>query len=87
MNNEFIPVILGIDVGAYSVARTIYEHYKIKSIVIGKYTYWMTKYSKITDVLTIDNMTEEKLINFLIELIYITKYDIDNKNPPSTSLV
>lgn len=68
MNNEFIPVILGIDVGAYSVARTIYEHYKIKSIVIGKYTYWMTKYSKITDVLTIDNMTEEKLINFLIEL-------------------
>ena len=36
MNNEFIPVILGIDVGAYSVARTIYEHYKIKSIVIGK---------------------------------------------------
>ena len=62
MNNEFIPVILGIDVGAYSVARTIYEHYKIKSIVIGKYTYWMTKYSKITDVLTIDNMTEEYTI-------------------------
>ena len=68
MNNEFIPVILGIDVGAYSVARTIYEHYKIKSIIIGKYNYWMTKYSKITDVLTINNMTEDKLIDFLVEL-------------------
>lgn len=72
MTNEFIPIILGIDVGAYSIARTIYEHYKIKSIIIGKYNYWMTKYSKITEVLTVDNMTEEKLINFLIELK--TKY-------------
>lgn len=68
MTNEFIPVILGIDVGAYSVARTIYEHYKIKSIVIGKYTYWMTKMSKITKVLTVEDMNEEKLVNFLIEL-------------------
>lgn len=68
MTKEFIPVILGIDVGAYSVARTIYEHYNIKSIIIGKYNYWMTKCSKITDVLTVDNMTEDKLINFLIEL-------------------
>ena len=64
MNNEFIPVILGIDVGAYSVARTIYEHYKIKSIVIGKYTYWMTKYSKITDVLTIDNIKDDFMKTF-----------------------
>ena len=36
MNNNFKPVILGIDVGAYSVARCIYEHYNIKSIIVGK---------------------------------------------------
>lgn len=68
MKNDFIPVILGIDMGAYSVARTIYEHYNVKSIIIGKYNYWMTKVSKITEVLTIEDMNEEKLINFLIEL-------------------
>ena len=68
MNNNFKPVILGIDVGAYSVARCIYEHYNIKSIIVGKYKYWMTSYSKITEVLTIDDMNEDKLIDFLIEL-------------------
>lgn len=68
MKNEFIPVVLGIDVGAYSVARCIYEHYNIKSIIVGKYKYWMTSYSKICDVLTIEDMNEEKLVNFLIDL-------------------
>ena len=58
---KFQPVILGIDVGAYSIARTFYEFYKVKTIIIGKYTYWMTNYSK-------NNMTEEKLIDFLIKL-------------------
>ena len=67
MNNNFKPVILGIDVGAYSVARCIYEHYNIISIIVGKYKYWMTSYSKITEVLTIDDMTEDKLIDFLID--------------------
>lgn len=68
MKEDFKPVILGIDVGAYSVARCFYEHYNIKSIIVGKYRYWMTNYSKITDVLTVDDMTEDKLINFLINL-------------------
>ena len=40
----------------------------IKSIIVGKYKYWMTSYSKITEVLTIDDMTEDKLIDFLIDL-------------------
>lgn len=65
---EFIPVVLGIDVGAYSVARTFYEFYGVKTIIIGKYNYWMTSYSKITETLIVHDMTEERLINFLIEL-------------------
>lgn len=67
-NIKFKPVILGIDVGAYSIARTFYEFYKVKSIVVGKYTYWMTSYSHITEPMIVSNMTEEKLIDFLKDL-------------------
>ena len=64
----FKPVILGIDVGAYSIARTFYEYYQVKSIIIGKSTYWMTSYSKITEPVVIEDMTDEKLIDYLIDL-------------------
>ena len=67
-NVSFRPVVLGTDVGAYSIARTFYEFYNVKTIVVGKYTYWMTAYSKITIPLVVSDMTEEKLINFLVEL-------------------
>ncbi len=67
-NIEFIPVILGIDVGAYSIARTFYEHYKIKSIIVGKCTYWMTCYSNITIPYIVNDMNEEVLIKFLMDL-------------------
>ena len=67
-NKDFIPVVLGTDVGAYSIARTFYEFYGVKTIVIGKYYYWMTAYSKITEPMTVEGMEEESLIKFLIEL-------------------
>ena len=67
-NVKFKPVVLGIDVGAYSIARTFYEFYGVKTIVVGKYTYWMTSYSKITEALIVNDMTEERLIDFLVEL-------------------
>lgn len=65
---EFIPVIIGIDVGAYSIARTFYEHYKVKSIIIGKYTYWMTNYSKITKTYAISSTKEDDLVKCLRNL-------------------
>lgn len=65
---NFIPVVLGIDVGAYSIARTFYEFYNVKTIVVGKYHYWMTSYSKITESLIVNDMSEENLVNFLVEL-------------------
>lgn len=67
-NREFIPVVLGIDVGAYSIARTFYEHYKVKTIIVGKCTYWMTSYSKITETYIVNDMKEDILIKFLVEL-------------------
>ena len=67
-NVNFKPVVLGIDVGAYSIARTFYEFYGVKTIVVGKYTYWMTAYSKITEPMIVNDMNEERLIDFLVEL-------------------
>ena len=32
---EFIPVLLGGDINAYSVARAFYEEYQVKSLVFG----------------------------------------------------
>ena len=33
---EFIPVLLGGDINACSVARAFYEEYQVKSLVYGK---------------------------------------------------
>ncbi len=66
--NNFKPVVLGIDVGAYSIARTFYEFYGVKTIVVGKYTYWMTSYSNITEPLIVNDMNEKRLIDFLVDL-------------------
>lgn len=75
---KFKPVILGIDIGSYSIVRTIYEFYKIKSIVIGKYKYWMTSYSKITETYELKDNNEAKVLDFLIKL---------KQNYPDTKLL
>ena len=38
---DFVPVVLGIDVGAYSLARTFYEYYQVKTLILasGPLTY------------------------------------------------
>lgn len=65
---EFRPVILGTDIGSYSISRTFYEYYNVKSIIVGKYNYWMTHYSNITETYVVNDMSVDKLIKFLIEL-------------------
>lgn len=65
---EFRPVILGTDIGSYSISRMFYEYYNVKSIIVGKYNYWMTHYSNITETYVVSDMSVDKLIKFLIEL-------------------
>ena len=46
---EFIPVLLGGDINAYSVARAFYEEYQVKSLVFGKYQTGPAYRSQIID--------------------------------------
>ena len=44
---EFVPLLFGSDLGAYSMARAFYEEYGVKSQVYGKYAASPCNYSRI----------------------------------------
>lgn len=43
----FVPVIVGGDVGAYSVARAFHQEYGVRSHVISQHATWVVRYSRI----------------------------------------
>lgn len=49
MRNDFIPVLLGADINAYSMARAFYEAYGVTSIVYGIYPASVCAGSKMID--------------------------------------
>jgi D-aspartate ligase len=53
---KFMPVIIGGDINAYSVARAFHEEYQIKSIVVSREKWGPSADSKI-----IDNIYEQQL--------------------------
>lgn len=66
---NFLPVILGTDINAYSIARTIHENYGIISKLFGAKVLPQTSNSKILDRTVIDTFLEndcflEVLIDF-----------------------
>ncbi len=60
-SKKLIPVLLGADIGIYSIARSFFEKYKIKSKVFCKCTIWTINYSKIIDYQIIENFDQEIL--------------------------
>lgn len=46
----FIPIILGTDIGAYSMARAFYEGYGVRCLCIGRERIGSTDYSSFIDV-------------------------------------
>lgn len=68
---DFIGIILGGDINSYAVSRAFYEKYKIKTIILGKYPIYPTKYSKITKCYYNQNILDEKVL--FKELLKIDK--------------
>lgn len=79
-DKEFIPVLLGGDVSNYSMARSFYEAFKIKSIVAGKQPIYPTTHTKL-----IDGFYNEKIEEPSIFLSMMN--EIDTKFPNKTKIL
>ncbi|MBE9388501.1 hypothetical protein [Vagococcus salmoninarum] len=66
MKKDFLAVILGTDVNAYGMARSVHIAYDEKSLCVGKGRLMMTADSKICDVDVIYSQTDEAFISELI---------------------
>ena len=47
---DFVPLLIGADMNAYSVARALHEQYGVVSHALGRFAAGDTKYSRITSV-------------------------------------
>ena len=57
---EFLPVLLGSDMNAYGMARSFYEAYGIKPLVLGRSNLSATQHSDILTLRVIENLNEEE---------------------------
>lgn len=71
MKQKFVAVLLGTDANSYGMARSFYEEYNIKSIVLGKARLYATKYSDIVQVKTFDNFDKQEV--FIEKIMEIAK--------------
>lgn len=49
-NDDFVPVILGTNVNAYNIARSLHEAFGVRSLALGRFALRETAHSKIIDV-------------------------------------
>lgn len=60
VNQPFIPVLLGANIGVYSIARTFHEAYGVKSISVSRLLIGPIKYSTIIHPVLEPNMEQKK---------------------------
>lgn len=70
---KFIPVLIGADIGTYSIARTFYEEYGVKSKTFSQEVLGAINNSKLIDMTLIPNLTKEKLLQELKDFAKKTK--------------
>lgn len=69
VDREFVPVILGADITAYSLVRSFYEEYKVKSIVVSRLQAKIISESKICENRVFAGLDDaEVLVDTLINL-------------------
>lgn len=73
MKKDFIPVLIGADIGTYSIARSFYLEYGVISKIFSQEVLGATNNSRIIDQTTISNLTSEKLISELKKYAKETK--------------
>lgn len=69
--NSFLPVILGGDFAAYSLARTFHEEYNVKAVAVCTQKGWLNTYTDIMDTIIEPDFTEKDV--FLKTLIKIAE--------------
>ncbi len=75
--HNFIPLLFAGDINSYSMARSFFEAYRIKSIVYGKYHTGPNCNSKILEYRNKENIEEEK--TFLEVVNNVAKKNPDKK--------
>ena len=70
---EFIPVLIGADIGTYSIARSFYLEYGIKSKTFSQEVLGAVNNSRLIDMTIIPNLTKEKLLKELKDFAKKTK--------------
>lgn len=70
---EFIPVLIGADIGTYSIARSFYEEYGVKSKTFSQEVLGAINNSRLIDMTIIPNLTKEKLLKELKDFAKKTK--------------
>ncbi len=65
IEQDFIPVLIGADIGTYSIARSFYEEYGVISQIFSQEILGATNNSKIIRQVTIPNLDDKKLLKEL----------------------
>ena len=58
-NSDFLPVILGGDFAAYSIARAFHEEYGIRSLAVCTVSAYLNKYTDIMETIVEPDLTEK----------------------------
>lgn len=70
---EFIPVLIGADIGTYSIARSFYEEYGVRSKTFSQEVLGAINNSRLVDMTIIPSLTKEKLLKELKDFAKKTK--------------